>query len=122
MSLVGKKNYFKFRFYSRNRHGFDPYLFLDTKYLVGTKIFFFFFDFDLIVSACRPRIARSCFHSLYRVHGSIAVWRNSRCLDASSMSLHAQLNRNATRLGSLEKTGTQQRESRPCCGGRRMKC
>lgn len=42
MSLVGKKNYFKFRFYSRNRHGFDPYLFLDTEYLVGTKIFFFF--------------------------------------------------------------------------------
>lgn len=41
MSLVGKKNYFKFRFYSRNRHEFDPYLFLDTEYLVGTTIFFF---------------------------------------------------------------------------------
>lgn len=103
MSLVGKRNYFSFDFIPVIVIDLIRIYFSVRSTSLEQKFFFFFFGFDLIVSACRPRIARSCFHSLYRVHGSIAVWRNSRCLDASSMSLHAQLNRIAIRLGSLEK-------------------
>lgn len=70
----------------------DPELGLGAK-----KIFFFLFFLgpNLIVSACRPRVARSSLHSLYRVHDSIAAGsRNSCCFDASSM-LHARSKRTA---------------------------
>lgn len=98
MLLVGKRNYFSL--------DFIPVIAIDLIRIYfsirSTSLeqkFFFFFGFDLIVSACRPRIARSCFHSLYRVHGSIAVWRNSlsrRVVDVSARAIES--NRDSSRL------------------------